>query len=423
MPLRCLFVDMNAFFASVEQQEEPSLRGRPVVVIPTDAATTSCIAASYEAKAFGIKTGTPVWEARRLGRGKVVFRIADHRRYLTAHRRILDAVGSVLPIDRVASIDEMSCRLVGAEQQPDLAVETALRVKAAIRDKAGESLKCSIGIGPNGVLAKTAADVQNPDGLTVFADSDLPEALYRLSLQDLPGIGSRMARRLNLHGVFSVRQLCHLPEKTLCDFWGSRVLGGRWHRILHGEEVHDTPTLRRMVGHSHVLPPALRTEEGAYGVMVRLAHKAAARMRKIGYWTGAVGIDVTFQAPWDDATPPDPAPRARLKRYRWAAGLRLPHCQDTPSILRAVANLWQQHPPGMPFKVGMMLTDLRPNRSATPSLFDDDRRADAVSHAMDEVNAEFGASVIHFGAMHGLKDVAPTRIAFTQIPDFDRRVN
>jgi DNA polymerase-4 len=76
----------------------------------------------------------------------------------------------------------------------------------------------------------------------------------------------------------------------------------------------------------------------------------------------------------------------------------------------------------MPFKVGMVLTDLRPARSATPSLFDVDRRQADLSHALDAVNAEFGASMAYFGGMWGMQDAAPTRVAFTQIPDFDRRV-
>src|ERR1700677_4508086 len=110
MPLRSLFIDMNAFFASVEQQYEPSIRRKPVAVIPTEAETTCCIAASYEAKAFGIKTGTPVWEARKLSRGTIIFKVANHRRYVLAHNQIVDAVGSIIQVERVISIDEMMCR-------------------------------------------------------------------------------------------------------------------------------------------------------------------------------------------------------------------------------------------------------------------------------------------------------------------------
>ncbi|HEV3384696.1 MAG TPA: DNA polymerase [Gemmata sp.] len=456
MPLRYLFIDMNAFFASVEQQYDPSLRHKPLAVIPTDADTTCCIAASYEAKALGIRTGTPVWEARKLSRGRVIFKIANHQRYVLMHNRIVDAVRSIVPVDRIMSIDEMTCRLVGYEQRPERAVEVATRIKAAIKERAGDYLTCSIGIGPNGMLAKVTSDMKKPDGLIVLADENMPDDLYRLKLQDFPGIGPRMKRRLNLHGVFAVRQLCEMSARSLSEVWGSKILGERWFYLLRGEDVVEAATHRQSISHSHILPPYLRSEEGAYGVLVRLTHKAAARLRKINYWAGSVSVSVSFQEPssphlpdattrtddptairallpdahypnWESVEPDDaqpaPKPRGWRSQRHWDAGCHLPLCRDTPNILRAVARLWQGHPPGIPFKVGMVLADLRPARSATPSLFEEDRRADDLSHAMDEVNREFGASVIHFGTMHGLKDAAPTRVAFTQIPDFDRRVN
>jgi DNA polymerase-4 len=413
VPVRHLFIDMNAFFASVEQQDDPDLRGRPVAVIPTAAETTACIAASYEAKAFGVTTGTPVWEARRLCPG-IACVVANHRRYVLAHNRIVAAVNSVLPVDRVRSIDEMSCRLTGADRNPDRAAGIAGRIKAAIRELAGDYLRCSIGAGPNPLLAKVAADMQKPDGLTVLADADLPGRLHGLKLRDFPGIGPRMERRLNRCGVFAVEQLVKMPERTLSEVWGSRVLGGRWFRLLRGEDVADPPTRRQTVGHSHVLPPALRTADGAYGVLVRLTHKAAARLRKIGYWAGAVAVAVRFA---------DDERKAGRGGRGWHAGCRLPHCQDTHNILHAVAELWKGRPEGVPFQVGMVLTDLRPAACATPSLFEDDRKAAEVSRAMDDVNAEFGAGVVHLGAMCGYESAAPSRIAFTQIPDFDRRVS
>jgi DNA polymerase-4 len=99
-------------------------------------------------------------------------------------------------------------------------------------------------------------------------------------------------------------------------------------------------------------------------------------------------------------------------------------CQDTPNLLRAVAALWARRPaPGMPKKVAMVLAELVPARSATLSLFEADRRAGELSHAMDDVNREFGASVVHLGSMWGMKTAAPTRVAFNRIPDFDRVVN
>jgi DNA polymerase-4 len=413
--VRNLFIDMNAYFAAVEQQDKPALRGRPVAVIPTEAETTSCIAASYEAKKFGVKTSTPVWEARRLCPGLICV-VGDHRRYVTVHNRILDAVESVLPIHKVMSIDEMTCRLMGDERAPGPARDAALRIKEAIRRRAGECLTCSIGIAPNTLLAKVAADMKKPNGLTLIDQADLPNALHGLKLQDFSGIGPRMARRLNLFGVLTVSQLCAMSERGMAEAWGSKVHGNRWYRLLRGEDVAEMRSRRQTVSHSHVLPPELRTAEGSYGVLVRLTHKAAARLRKIGYWAGTVAVNVGF-------LDQEPASRTGWTRWGWSAWRHLPHCQDTPNILRVIEMLWRDRPAGVPFQVGMVLSDLVPARSATPSLFEDDRKAAELSHAMDEVNREFGSSVVHFAAMHGLEDAAPNRIAFTQIPDFDRRVS
>jgi DNA polymerase-4 len=402
---------MNSFFASVEQQENPKLRYRPVAVIPTDAETTACIAASYEAKAFGIKTGTPVWEARKLC-PKIVFVVANHQRYVVMHNRIVAAVGSVLPIESVMSIDEMSCRLMGDERQPERVAAIAKQIKRNIRELAGEYMRCSIGVGPSVMLAKVAADMKKPDGLTLLTDADMPHALHRLQLTDFPGVGPRMERRLKLHGIFTVSQFCQAPAKTLALVWGSKLMGERWFRLLRGDEVPDTPTRRQTVSHSHVLPPDLRTHEGAYGVLMRLLHKAAARLRKIGYWCGAISVGASFVGNDFDNS------------VWWEESTRVPRCHDTPALVAAATKLWEQRPRGlMPFKISTVLSELVPARSATPSLFDEDRQGEDISHAMDTVNAEFGASVVYLGAMFGMRDAAPTRIAFTQIPDFDRRVN
>ena len=262
------------------------------------------------------------------------------------------------------------------------------------------------------MLAKVASDMRKPDGLTTLADADMPTALYRLKLTDFPGVGPRMERRLKLLGIFTVEQFCHAPAKTLAAVWGSKLLGERWYRLLHGEDVADTPTRRQTVSHSHVLPPELRTDEGACGVLMRLVHKAAARLRKIGYWAGAVSVGASFLGEeYGDSV-------------WWEESVRVPRCQDTPAFVAAAARLWEKRVRGRtPFKVGTVLSELVPARSATPSLFDEDRKGEDISRALDAVNAEFGASVVYLGAMFGMRDAAPSRVAFTQIPDFDRRVN
>ncbi|MBY0455985.1 MAG: DNA polymerase, partial [Gemmataceae bacterium] len=144
----------------------------------------------------------------------------------------------------------------------------------------------------------------------------------------------------------------------------------------------------------------------------RLAHKAAARLRKIGYWCGAVAVGASFLN------------EGRGGSAWWEDGARVPRCQDTPSILAVAQKLWERRVRGrVPFKVGVVLGDLVPARSATPSLFDEDRKAESLSHALDAVNAAFGASVIYLGGMFGMRDTASSKVAFGHLPDFDRRVS
>jgi DNA polymerase-4 len=401
VPLRHLFVDMNAFFASVEQQDDPRLRGRPVAVVPVMARTTCCLAVSYEGRAYGVKSGTAVWEAEQRCPG-MTFVVGRHDRYVDVHHEIVKAVGRCAPVDRIMSVDEMSCKLIGDERRPEQAVAIGRRVKAEIRRRF-DHLTCSVGIGPNVMLAKVAGDMQKPDGLTLIEDRDLPGKLYQLKLTDFPGIGPRMEQRFLRSGITTVRQLVGLTARQLSAVWGSTVHGERWFHLLRGEDVTDKPTKRRTVGHSHVLPPELRTDEGAHAVMSRLIHKAAARLRTIDYWAGALAVGVRYES-----------------GHRWDAGCHLPRCQDTLNLLLAFGELWKGRPTvGRPHQVWMVLTDLVPTRSATPSLFEFDRQVTVLSHAMDRVNRTFGKNSVHFGAIRGAEASAPTRIAFNQVPEFN----
>src|ERR1700731_2995568 len=142
-----LFLDLNAFFASCEQQENPALRGKPVIVVQTLTESAVAIAASYAAKAFGIKTGTLMREARQLCPAVIPVQ-PNHRLYTEYHERIMKAVDPCLAVEKVCSIDEMACRLMGTERQVPVARELALKVKSALREPVGECLPCSVGIAP-----------------------------------------------------------------------------------------------------------------------------------------------------------------------------------------------------------------------------------------------------------------------------------
>lgn len=398
MGLTTLFVDMNAYFASVEQQDRKELRGRPVVVAAVDADSTCCIAASYEAKRLGVRTGTPVWQARRIPAVRVV--VARPAKYVEVHHQIVAAVESCLPIHGVHSIDEMSCRLGPRDCELDAALDVAGRVKAAIRGRVGEFLRCSIGLGPNRLLAKVATDLQKPDGLVVVTAADLPDILHPLRLNDLPGIGPRMLVRLNRAGVESVAQLCRLDEGQMRDVWGG-VVGRRWWHWLRGHDLPEPPTHRATVGHSHVLPPALRNDAGAEGVLVRMIHKAAARLRRMNYWARQMSVYVSFT----------------FREEGWSGSVALGLCQDTQTMLEAFQSLWRHRPRlGPPTQVAVTLYNLVSGPSAAIPLFPAERRRVELSRVMDQLNKRFGPDTVYFAGMHTARDAAPTRIAFGQIP-------
>src|ERR1044071_3576907 len=159
-----LFLDMNSYFASVEQEVQPHLRGKPTAVVTVDADSTVCIAASYEAKAYGVSTGTALGEARRKCPDLNVV-VARHEIHVDYHKRIQEAVEqNCLHVSKIISIDEMECRLTGRDRQISNAQELARQVKKAIYS-VGEMLHCSVGLAPNRFLAKVASNLQKPNGL------------------------------------------------------------------------------------------------------------------------------------------------------------------------------------------------------------------------------------------------------------------
>lgn len=409
MGLRVLFLDMNAYFASVEQQLRPELRGVPVAVAALDVDSTCCIAASYEAKRLGVRTGTPVWQARRLPGMTVVE--ARPMEYVRVHHQIVAAVESCLPVDAIYSVDEMACRLGTGQTDPTAAAKLGNRVKRAVKDQVGQYLRCSVGLAPNRLLAKVASDLQKPDGLSIITEQDLPDILYPLRLDDLPGVGPRMLARLNTAGVRSIEDLYRRSEAELKAVWGG-VVGQRWWHWLRGADLPEPPTRRSTVGHSHVLPPELRTDAGAEAVLVRLIHKAAVRLRDINYWARHLSVYVSYT----------------YREEGWRASVPLGECQDTQTMLEAFAAVWPHRPagPGRPTQVAVTLYNLTARPSATLPLFASERRRTALSRVLDEVNRRFGPDTLYFGGMHvgpaadgrpaGALDAAPTRIAFGQIP-------
>jgi DNA polymerase-4 len=415
-----LFVDLNSYFASVEQQVRPELRGRPVGVVPMMADTTVCIAASYEAKAFGVRTGTVVADAKRMC-PDIVFVEGRHEIYTEFHHRIVEAVESCVPVTAVCSIDEMACRLMGRERPLMAAIELGRRVKARIIERVGPMLRSSVGLATNRYLAKVASDMEKPDGLVALPLDILPEALSRLTLRDLPGIGARMEKRLNEKGLHTMSQLLALTSEQAGELWGS-VWGQRLWHWLKGEdfEMGENEHLKS-ISHSHVLAPEMRTSEKAWAVAHKLLHKAAMRLRAANLWASSIGLAVGFAVPRGEKSP---VSRFGVPTRGWHNEIRLSECQDNPTLIAALIRLWASRPSGaeydQPYFIGVQLNGLVPDHLHSLNLFDaldGEQSRSRLLKAMDELNNKYGLSTLAPATMLTAYKAAPTRIAFHSIPD------
>lgn len=415
--LRVLLVDFNSYFASVEQQLNPALRGRPVGVVPVMADSSACIAASYEAKAFGVKTGTRVADAKRLC-PDIVLVLADHAKYVRVHQQAVAVVDRVVPVQQVLSIDEMACELTGRWRARERAVALAQQVKAALLAELGSCMRTSVGIAPNTLLAKLASNMHKPDGLTVIEQHEIPERLYGLPVSAINGIGPRMVRRLARCGITTMAQLYAAPRALLVSAWGG-VAGSDMYDKLRGQWYGPRASTARSLGHSHVLPPDLRHPEGALAVLNRLVQKAAMRLRKQGFYASSMSVHVRCAHRHARETDGE----------RWA---QVGETQDTAFLLRTLQALWASGLDRLrqPVSVGVQMHGLVPVAQHTPDLFDmapADAPADAppardrslLLAAVDALNRAHGKNTVMFASAHAGRDHAPMRIAFNRIPDLD----
>jgi DNA polymerase-4 len=424
-----LHIDLNSFFASVEQELHPEYRGKPVGVCGTMADTGALIAASYEAKDRGVKTLTKVGEAKRLI-PDIILVNGSHTQYAEFSHKIAEAVERVCPVSHTPSIDEMVCELMGREREPPNARRIALAIKQAIKDDVGSTLRCSIGMASNRYLAKIASDMQKPDGLIGLMPSQLPRAIAHLELRDLPGVGARTEARLNAKGITTMSQLLSLDRNGMHKLWDS-VWGDRLYHWLRGHDTGDdgapvASDLQKSLGHSHVLGPEHRTPEGSWAVAHKLLHKAAMRLRMEHFHASSLSLTIKYSLSREQAERAS-ASAKKVKKHTsgitqtgWAMEARFRPCQDTLSLLEALQGCWKHAPTGpehaKPFFVGVTLRNLMPENELQATLFEEPGNRNQLSATMDKLNLKYGHTTLHFAGMLPARESAPTRIAFTQIP-------
>lgn len=401
-----LYLDFDGFFASVEQQARPSLRGKPIGIVPFEGVSTTCvIAASREAKRYGVKNVMNVGEAKKIC-PELVLVPQTPDLYRRAHNTLLAEIGSVIPIDAVKSIDELTCRLDSQQRRDPETLST--RIKDRLDRYVGPHITCSIGFAPNRHLAKIAGKQNKPDGTTIWHPSDVPYVLTPLTFDDIPGIGGRMEKRLHSVGIHNMEQLLAVEPKHMRRIWRN-VSGERLWYALHGYDIQAGKSERGMFGHGRVLPPDMRDMGSAFSIARMLLVKAARRMRNSGYYASRLMVWCqSFERSISDQQ-------------------KLPVVHDDHACLSALKAIWNRLTLIAPrrlkvVRVGVTLSDLSfADQRQLDMLLDDDlerRREERLSKAIDHLNRKYSKSLITRGPWNPPKGGhLGGKISYTRIPN------
>jgi DNA polymerase-4 len=285
-----LHVDMDAFFASVEQLDNPDLRGKPVLV-GHDGPRGVVAAASYESRVFGCRSAQPMAVARRLCPNAIIVPVR-HQRYRELSQAVFAIFDEFSPVVEPLSIDEAFLDLTGTERLLGEASAVAARMKSEIKFRTG--LTASIGIAPNKFLAKLASDLQKPDGLVVIRAEDVDRMLPPLPVTKLWGIGAATASKLAEIGIKTIADLRRTPAELLSRYLGSD--GARYTNLAHGIDNRAVTPDReaKSIGHEHTFEADLIHPEDVRRVLLDEVEQVAHRLRRYNLQTRGVSLKIRF---------------------------------------------------------------------------------------------------------------------------------
>ena len=377
-----LHADADSFYASVEQRDDPSLRGRPVIVGPG-----IVLAASYEAKARGVYTPMPVARARRLCPDAVVVP-ARMAAYSEASKALFEVFNDVSGLVEGLSIDEAFLDVGGLRRLSGSPTEIAEHLRSEVRKRVG--LPVSVGVARTKFLAKVASAVSKPDGLLVVAPDRELEFLHPLPVQALWGVGAVTARKLHAAGITSVRQVAETAEEELI-----RLLGRGWGRHIHALAHNRDPRpvhvgrRRRSMGSQRAIGRGSKSAATLDAVLVAIVDRLSARLRA----ARRVARTVILRMRFDDlsrATRSHTMPEATAQTQRILAHARDLLGAATPTIERRGITL-----------IGLTLTNLE-NDDAVQLTFPMDGRWDpGLDAALDDLRDRFGSSAVTRGVLLG----------------------
>jgi len=385
---RCVYVDMNSFFASVEQHEDPALRGKPVGITAMEGNVGCLVAASYEAKDKGVKTTMSIKDARVLC-PDIILRPSRHRLYVRYNQHIAKIFDRYAELERIRSVDEFQIGLGGTTAKLDEATKLTKKLKAAVRNEIGVSIRFSAGIGSNHLLAKIAGKLEKPDGLQWLSPDNMPDRLAHLALDDLPGIARGVLAKLNAAGIHNIPDLYALDPRHARAIWGS-VEGERFVRAIQGEDVPLLKTSRGGYGNSKILAPDNRNIKNAYLVSRWLIEKATARMRRDGYAAREFNLFISAINP----------------KMRWSRSIRAHHSQDTSHFLELNRALWrmayEQFQPRMVLSIGVHLGSIITLEKRNAEMFlplemAQRNKREKLCLTVDRINQRYGARTVTHG--------------------------
>ncbi len=374
---------MNAFFASVEQQTNPDLRGKPIAVVGGGGRTV-ITTSSYEARARGVKTGMAVWEGKRVC-PELIIVVGDNRKYTYTSSKINEIFRDFTPEVEAFSIDESWLDVTRSLGIFGSAETIAYRIKARIRHSFG--ITCSIGIAPNKLLAKLASDMQKPDGLTVIEPERVARVLERMPINDLCGIGKRMQRHLNMMSIYTCGELGRCDEARLTRQFG--IIGSRLK--LMGQGIDTSPVVPfgqeeqvKSVGHSRTLERDIDDPAEIRRFVLQLSEMVGSRARKYNVSGKTIHLYVRyadFFSSWGKQT--------TLKNY----------VNQSDDIYRTALSILDTVELEQPVRLlGVCLSNLKHQAEQLP-LFEDERKKLFATQAMDTINDRFGSMAVTFGSL------------------------
>lgn len=376
-----MHVDMNAFFASVEQQANPELRGKPIAVIGRG--RTVVTTASYEARVFGVKTGMNTWQAKQAC-PSVIFVVGDNRKYTHTSAEIMKMMLDYTPLVEVFSIDEAWMDVTHSLSLFGSAENIAYQLKSRIKHRFG--ITCSIGIAPNKLLAKLASEMKKPDGLTVIRPEEVSGLLEQMPVQELCGIGKKIERHLLMLGIRTCGELGRYPVDRLTRKFG--VIGERLHQM--GKGIDNSPVVPsendeevKSVGHSMTLDRDIESRTDILKYLLQLSEMVGRRARRYGVAGKTVHLAVRF------------ADFSMVGKQQ----TRMYHTNQSDEIFTEVVSILDTMEISQPVRLlGVRITNLCYQRQQLP-LFEDERRKALVTTAMDDVNDRYGSFTVTYGSI------------------------